>query len=282
MRGCLSFGTTTVTAGIAVIAVGGCYFTTDFGGLSGGGSANDAGSEGSEAGGVSDGGKGGDAPPVKDNDAGSDGSFVCPPTSFCDGFEGRTDVLGLWDKEEVVPGCSIELTTHARTGSGALRVTLAPQQDAKGRITKAFPQAKKVRVQYAQFFPSAQQRGINLATVQFDYPTRGNGIFVVLGSGMIGVAEQELAGGAESFFKLFTPSVPVVAGRWVDVDVDVDLSVTPPLLRASYDGASIASDALSRSYPLAGPVIFIGASFAAAGPMTVLDIDDVIVTVTPP
>ncbi len=262
----------------APAALASCLLTTSLDGFSGAPSVADGSSLDASDRSTPEGDASGDQQTGADVSADGAAGF-CQGATFCDQFERALgDTKGPWEAVFSKPGSSVDLTAdRARSGAKSLRTILAdPAGTAAGMVTSTPDIVKRGRLAWAMFIGVAPARSVNISGLQLRYGARNNTILIQIdASNKVAAIEQEFVDTDLTYLETVA-TASLVVGRWVEISIEVDVSVTPALVTLRYDGATIADHVpLARSYSSGATGLFIGSSFAGPGAPFTMDFDDV-------
>ncbi len=215
-----------------------------------------------------------------------DAAVGCVGATLCDDFE-RTELLGPWSTLTIDRGGIAQIgSTQAHSGQKSLSIFL-PAGTAAGAyfVSRPQPVASRSKLHYSMFVPAPPDRAtMNVMSITFTY-AGGRSVDIYLSlKGMTSLVAflttESMNGTPDAYDSL--AGATLVTNRWVDVELDLQHTVTPSVATLTYDGKVVA-DALPlpRALPAGVPVLTAGINYGSTGSAVTVYFDDVRLDVTP-
>lgn len=224
--------------------------------------------------------------PSPTRDAGADASTTSPAPEtcgalLCDDFE-RATLLGGWEQTNgAAGGVGSIATSLAHAGTHSFRVDLTTTNDSRFHLDKALPKASRVAITYFVDVATAG-RSMTLAPIWFADATitRSVALAYDASSDQVTFAEQEFTNGAQT---KYVPhgSASFVAGRFVQVHVEIVRGASGDTITASFDGQPVVNGQGLQPLPMETSWIGFGVDWSDSGAQMPIYFDDVRIEVVP-
>lgn len=242
---------------------------------------SDGGPSGDDA--VSAGDDAPDAMPGSDGTGGLPAGCLVHSPIICDDFERLplTDFQGEFSGENDAAGMLSLSNTHFYGGTTSLQIHLDGDASARAVIYKDIqPPTQNIHVRYALRFDAVPDRTVFGPEIYLQDTTTDRAIhifpnFTAPNSFSI---EGELLGPAGLIRDAFSESMPLPTGRWIELDLSLDLSSGTPALTVSVDGIDAPSTTgpyFLDAFTPTNESVYIGSGFSEGGSPLDYWIDDV-------